>query len=244
MDRSIWRQGRTDASKPTSPDSSLRSISIALIRFSSISFITPRRRSASAQPYDVTCTARTGSAGRRGMISTATRRVALFPARSTASSRSLRGSGGEMRAAKRPSSTSAARPAISRRAPGSILPSSTSGRRGLAAAGPSSSIDGGVVSTEALQPRVVSAPRKPPPLLTSTRCSPSGSAPGRSVSVEPLRRAGGDVAPVELPPHVARAGHGELELRQAGGVHVRARDGPGRLQETARRRSVRPQPPP
>ena len=43
-------------------------------------------------------------------------------------------------------------------------------------------------------------------------------------------RAGGDVAPVELPPHVARAGHGELELRQAGGVHVRARDGPGRLQ--------------
>ncbi len=35
-------------------------------------------------------------------------------------------------------------------------------------------------------------------------------------------RAGGDVAAVELPPHVARAGHGELELRQAGGVHVRA----------------------
>ena len=168
------------------------------------------------------------------MISTATRRVALFPARSTASSRSLRGSGGEMRAAKRPSSTSAARPAISRRAPGSILPSSTSGRRGLAAAGPSSSIDGGVVSTVKLQPRVVSAPRKPPPLVTSTRCSPSGSAPGRSVSVEPLRVARAEtslpssshrtlLAPVTVNSSFARPA-----------ASVRARDGPGRLRDGAK----------
>ena len=69
------------------------------------------------------------------------------------------------------------------------FPRGRAARRGLAAAGPSSSIDGGVVSTVKLQPRVVSAPRKPPPRLTSTRCSPSGSAPGRSVWVEPLRVA-------------------------------------------------------
>ena len=43
-------------------------------------------------------------------------------------------------------------------------------------------------------------------------------------------RAGGDVAAVELPPHVARAGNAELELRQSGRIHVRATGGARRVQ--------------
>ena len=136
-----------------------------------------------------------------------------------------------MRASKRPSSTSAARPSISRRAPGSTLPSRTSGRRGLAAAGRSSLIDGGVVSTVKLQPRVVSGAQEAASSLDLHSMLPVLKRTGAKRLGRALAcRAGGDVAAVELPPHVARAGNAELELRQSGRIHVRATGGARRVQ--------------
>ena len=176
----------TPERQPTMPDSSLRSSSTVLIRFSSSSLSTSPRRPSCAQASALTCTARTGLRGSRGAVPTLNRLSATFPAWSDARTTTVRAGARAKATVKRPSSSSdTGLPFTRTRASGSTAP-----RNSYAAPRRASSeplvirTAGGRLSTVNVQLR--RSENAPPARETPTVCSPSASRPGRKTILPSL----------------------------------------------------------
>jgi hypothetical protein len=170
----IRRASGTGAFHPTVPDSSFRSSSTALMRLWSIRSMTPRRRAGSAHALNVTCTARTGCAGRRGCSEIQTRFVVAL--RSVSVATRVTGPFGRCfhDSRNRPLETRTGRPLAVSVAPGSRVPASArEWPQGIVTPGGSNAIRGPTVSTRMFHVFVVREPGKPPGAVACTRCDPS-----------------------------------------------------------------------
>ena len=186
------------------PDSSLRSSSTVLIRFSSSSLSTSPRRPSCAQASALTCTARTGLRGSRGAVPTLNRLSVTFPAWSDARMTTVRVGAFAKATVKRPfSSSDTGLPFTRTRASGSTAP-----RNVYPASRPASSepfvtrIAGGRMSTVNVQLR--RSENEPPPRETPTVCSPSASRPGRK-TILPSRTVTREVTGLPSTVHVVAA---------------------------------------